>query len=151
MAHSVIRMARMVNEPGSVDRYDQTRKGAMEMNSYVNLILDAKGATERLQQLFRSAPEPARNDHSLSSIVSRNQRQKRKRRRLVGPTTTPPCRGLSPHARESWVTQLGNMSIDASIWIASASLGLVIAAASKEPLRPGYCRCKGGRPAPAAR
>jgi hypothetical protein len=29
------------------------------MNSYVNLILDGNGATERVRQLFQSAPELA--------------------------------------------------------------------------------------------
>jgi hypothetical protein len=31
------------------------------MNSYINLILDAEGAKERLQRLFQSAPEPEKN------------------------------------------------------------------------------------------
>jgi hypothetical protein len=32
------------------------------MNSYINLILDAEGAEERLQRLFQSAPEQSAAD-----------------------------------------------------------------------------------------
>ena len=32
------------------------------MNSYINLILDAEGAKERLQRLFQSAPEQSAAD-----------------------------------------------------------------------------------------
>ena len=31
------------------------------MNSYINLILNAEGAKERLQRLFQSAPETGKN------------------------------------------------------------------------------------------
>jgi hypothetical protein len=138
MAHSVIRMARSANEVRSAVCYHQTRKGAMDVNSYLNLILDTKDATERLRQVFRSAPQPEANERLLSSIVFRNQRQKRKGKCLVRPTATSPCGGLNRHAaRECWATQLGGVSIDASTWIVScvlAIVGLIKAVCSEEPL-----------------
>jgi hypothetical protein len=36
------------------------------MNSYINLILDAEGAKERLRRLFQSAPEESAADISIA-------------------------------------------------------------------------------------
>jgi hypothetical protein len=49
------------------------------MNSYINLILDAEGAKERLRSLFQSTPKPEENHQLLSFAVVLKQRQRRKR------------------------------------------------------------------------
>jgi hypothetical protein len=38
------------------------------MNSYINLILDAAGAKERLQKWFQSTPEQSAADFSIADI-----------------------------------------------------------------------------------
>ena len=49
------------------------------MNSYINLILDAEGAKERLRRLFQSAPESQKDDRPLPLVFFLKQRQRRKR------------------------------------------------------------------------
>jgi hypothetical protein len=108
------------------------------MNSYINLILDAEGAKERLQRLFQSAPEPEKNDQSPPRSVVRKQRKRQRRRRSVRSRTLSPSEGTGHCAtRVSLAAQCGSVSIEASIWIAGyvlAVLGLVKAAYSDEPL-----------------
>jgi hypothetical protein len=106
------------------------------MNSYINLILDAKGAKERLERLFQSAPEPERNDQSPPLAAARKQRQRR--RRSAQSRTPSPSEGVSqPAARVSSASPFSSASIESSIWIASyvlAILGLINAAYSEQPL-----------------
>jgi hypothetical protein len=76
------------------------------MNSYINLILEAEGAKERLRRLFQSAPEPEKNDQPLESVPVRRQRHRQKRRRSVGSGTMSPSGDIDPLAvRTSWATQ----------------------------------------------
>jgi hypothetical protein len=106
------------------------------MNSYINLILDAKGARERLERLFQSAPELEKNDQSLPPAAARKQRQRR--RRSARSRTPYPSEGIGHSAvRVSFTARLGSASIEATIWIASyvlAILGLINAAYSEQPL-----------------
>jgi hypothetical protein len=77
------------------------------MNSYINLILDAEGAKERLRQLFRSAPEPEKNSPPLSVPV-RQWRERRKRRRAVRSKAVSPSGGTGHDvAGVLWAAQSG--------------------------------------------
>ncbi len=40
------------------------------MNSYLNLLLDAEAAKQRLHKLFQSAPEPEKNDQLLAESLA---------------------------------------------------------------------------------
>jgi hypothetical protein len=40
------------------------------MNSYLNLILDAEAAKQRLRKLFQPVPEPEKNDRLLAKPLA---------------------------------------------------------------------------------
>ena len=46
------------------------REGRPNMNSYINLILDAAGAKERLQKWFQSTPEQSAADFPGVTVTS---------------------------------------------------------------------------------
>lgn len=52
----------------------------LQMNSYINLIIEAEGAKERLRRLFQSAPEPEKPDcaplfEELALIAQRSSKE----------------------------------------------------------------------------
>ena len=106
------------------------------MNSYINLILDAEAAKQRLRKLFQSAPEPEKNDQLLAKPLAGIRKQRQRRRRSVRTKSSTPA---DVHYAEKigLAAQDGSVNIEATIWIASyvlAILGLIKAAYSTDPL-----------------
>ena len=94
------------------------------MNSYINLILDAEGAKERLQRLFQSAPE-----RSAAKFFDRRHRSgaDRAHKHLVfAPTDSSPC---------SQAGTLVSAEIGFSVWLGSPNFPFLLFFASREMAR----------------
>jgi hypothetical protein len=106
------------------------------MNSYINFILDAKRAKERIERAFQLDREPERNNQPPPPAAGRNQR--RRRRRSARSRTPYPTQDAGRSAHTARVgARLSSRGIEAAIWIASyvlAILGLINAAYSEQPL-----------------
>ena len=106
------------------------------MNSYLNLILDAEAAKQRLRKLFQSAPEPEKNDQLLAKPLAAIRKQRQRQRRSARAKSS--MTGHVHYARKFGLpAEYGSVSIEAAIWIASyvlAILGLIKAAYSADPL-----------------
>jgi hypothetical protein len=85
------------------------------MNSYINLILDAEGAKERLQRLFQSAPE-----RSAAKFFDRRHRSgadRAHRPSVFARVDSPPC---------SQAGTLVSAEIGFSVWLGSPSFPFLL-------------------------
>jgi hypothetical protein len=93
------------------------------MNSYINLILDAEGAKERLQRLFQSVPEQSAADFFDSRHRSGVDRADK--HLVFARADSPPC---------SQVGTLVSAEIGFSVWLGSPNFPFLLFFASRERL-----------------
>ena len=93
------------------------------MNSYINLILDAKGAKERLQKLFQPAREQSAADFFDSR--HRSQADRAHKHAVSARADSPSC---------SQVGTLVSAEIGFSVWLGSPSFPFLLFFASREGL-----------------
>jgi hypothetical protein len=93
------------------------------MNSYLNLILDAEGAKERLQRLFQSAPE-----QSAADSFDRRHRSEADR----GSKHSVFARADSPSCAQAGT--LVSAEIGFSVWLGSPNFPFLLLFASRERL-----------------
>jgi hypothetical protein len=91
------------------------------MNSYINLILDAEGAEERLQRLFQSAPEQSAADFLDSRHRSGPDRAHK--HSVFAWTDSPPC---------SQAGTLVSAEIGFSVWLGSSNFPFLLFFSSRE-------------------
>jgi len=85
------------------------------MNSYINLILDAEGAEERLQRLFQSAPEQSAADFLNSR--HRSGADRAHKHSVFAPADSSPC---------SQAGTLVSAEIGFSVWLGSPSFPFLL-------------------------
>jgi hypothetical protein len=96
------------------------------MNSYINLILDAEGAKERFQRLFQSAPEPgAQSTADFFDSGHRNGADRAHKHSVFARVDSSPCLQAGI---------LVSAEIGFSIWLGSPSFPFFLFFASRERL-----------------
>src|SRR5258707_15408023 len=93
------------------------------MNSYINLILDAEGAKERLQRLFQPAPEQFAADFFDSRHRSKADRA---HKHAVSARADSPCC--------SQAATLVSAEIGFSVWLGSPNFPFLLFFAARERL-----------------
>jgi hypothetical protein len=93
------------------------------MNSYLNLILEAAAAKQRLQRLFQSAPEQSAPEFLDSRHPSGADRMHR--HSLFARTDSPPC---------SQAGTVVSVEIGFSVWLGSPNFPFLLFFASREGL-----------------
>ena len=96
------------------------------MNSYLNLILDAEGAKERLQRLFQSALEPgAQSAADFLDTRHRSGAVRAHKHSVFARADSPPC---------SQAGTLVSAEIGFSVWLGSPNFPFLLLFASRERL-----------------
>jgi hypothetical protein len=93
------------------------------MNSYINLILEAEGAKERLQSLFHSAPEQSAAEFFDSR--HRSGADRAHKHSVFIPDDSPPC---------SQAGTLVSAEIGFSVWLGSPNFPFLLFFESRERL-----------------
>jgi hypothetical protein len=93
------------------------------MNSYINLILEAESAKERLQILFQSAPEQSAADFFDSR--HRIGADRAHKHSVSAQADSPPC---------SQAGTLVSAEIGFSVWLGSPNFPFLLSFASRERL-----------------
>src|SRR6266436_1688784 len=91
------------------------------MNSYINLILDAEGAKKRLQRLFQPAPEQSAADFLNSR--HRSGADRAHKHSVFARADSPPC---------SQAGTLVSAEIGFSVWLGSPSFPFLLFFPSRE-------------------